>query len=132
MKKKLLYIALLIFPGIFVSCEDFLTVEPEEYVPIENSFKSADDAIVSIYGLYGLMQPLVDQLFLVGEAQGELAEAGRGADRFIAEFAQNRVTPQNPYTDYTGFYKLIVACNNTLEGLKNFIERPGQLHSRKI
>lgn len=48
MKKKLLYIALLIFPGIFVSCEDFLTVEPEEYVPIENSFKSADDAIVSI------------------------------------------------------------------------------------
>ena len=121
MKKKLLYIALLIFPGIFVSCEDFLTVEPEEYVPIENSFKSADDAIVSIYGLYGLMQPLVDQLFLVGEAQGELAEAGRGADRFIAEFAQNRVTPQNPYTDYTGFYKLIVACNNTLEGLKKIL-----------
>ena len=72
MKKKLLYIALLIFPGIFVSCEDFLTVEPEEYVPIENSFKSADDAIVSIYGLYGLMQPLVDQLFLVMTSENHI------------------------------------------------------------
>ncbi|WP_106831392.1 RagB/SusD family nutrient uptake outer membrane protein [Parabacteroides pacaensis] len=121
MKKKLLGIILFILPGLFFSCEDFLTVEPGEYVTVENSFKSADDAIVSIQGLYGLMQPLVDQLFLIGEAQGELTEAGRGADRFIAEFAQNRVTPQNPYTDYTGFYKLIVACNNTLEGLKKIL-----------
>lgn len=121
MKKRLVYIALFLLPGIFFSCEDFLTVEPEEYVTVENSFKSADDAIASVHGLYGLMQPLVDQLFLVGEAQGELTVAGRGADRYIAEFAQNRVTPQNPYTDYAGFYKLVVACNNTLEGLKKIL-----------
>lgn len=121
MKKKLLYGVLIVFSGVFSSCEDFLTVEPNEYVTVDKSFQTADDAITAVYGLYALMQPLVDQLYLIGEAQGDLVVAGRGADRFISELAQNRVTPQNPYTDYTPFYKLIVACNNTLEGLKQIM-----------
>ena len=117
MKKKLLYILLSIICVISFSCKDFMTVNPEGYVLADKSFEKADDAISAVYGLYGLMQPLVDQIYLAGEAQGDLVVAARGADKYIAEIAQNRVTPQNPYTDYTNFYKLIVACNNTLKGI---------------
>lgn len=109
------------FAGIILimcfSCKKYLTVAPSGYIPAEQNFKTADDAITSINGLYGLMQPLVDQIFLAGEAQADMVVAARGADANIAEITQNRVTPQNPYTDYTNFYKLIVACNNTLVGL---------------
>jgi starch-binding outer membrane protein, SusD/RagB family len=64
------------------------------------------------------MQPLVDQIYLAGEVQGDLVVAARGADSYISEIAQNRVTPTNPYTDYTKFYRLINACNNAIDGLK--------------
>jgi hypothetical protein len=104
---------------VFSSCEDFLTEEPATYIPAGNAFEKADDALGAIAGVYALMQPLVDPLFLYGEAQGDLVVAARGADKYIAEIAQNRVTPQNPYTDYTNFYKVIIACHNAMEGLAN-------------
>lgn len=117
MKKRLIYILTAITLVMSVSCKKYLTVAPSNFIPAEQNFKTADDAVTSIYGLYGLMQPLVDQIFLAGEAQADLVVAARGADANIAEIAQNRITPQNPYTDYTKFYNLIVACNNTLTGL---------------
>lgn len=122
MKKKLLYILLSIIFVIPFSCKEYMTVDPDGYVLADQSFKNADDAIAAVSGLYGLMQPLVDQIYLAGEAQGDLVVAARGADKYIAEIAQNRVTAQNPYTDYTNFYKLIVACNNALTGVGNIVK----------
>jgi len=122
MKKRVLYIILLITSVILFSCKDYLTVEPENFVPQEQTFKTSDDAITAVYGLYALMQPCVDQLFLAGDVQSDLVVAARGADSYIAEIAQNRVTPQNPYTDYTNFYKLVCACNNAIVGLENILK----------
>ena len=122
MKKKLLYILLSITFVVSFSCKDYLTVKPEGYVLASQSFQTADDAISAVSGLYGLMQPLVDQIYLAGEAQGDLVVAARGADKYISEIAQNRVTPNNPYTDYTNFYKLIVACNNALTGISHILQ----------
>jgi hypothetical protein len=119
MKKILLYFLSIMTVVGFFSCEDYLTEKPATYIPAENAFEKADDALGAVAGIYALMQPLVDQIFLYGEAQGDLVVAARGADKYIAEIAQNRVTPQNPYTDYTNFYKVIVACHNTMEGLAN-------------
>lgn len=121
MEKRTLYIILLIAPVILFSCKDYLTVKPQNFVPLEQTFKTADDAITAVYGCYALMQPCVDQIFLAGDVQADLVVAARGADSYIAEIAQNRVTPQNPYTDYTNFYKLVVACNNAILGLQNIL-----------
>ena len=121
MKKRLIYILAGFIMVISLSCEDYLTVQPEGFIPADQNFKNEDDAITSIFGLYGLMQPLVDQIFLAGEAQGDLVVAARGADQYISEITQNRVSALNPYTDYTNFYKLIVACNNTMVGLEKIL-----------
>lgn len=121
MKTRLIYILGIFVTLMFFSCKKYLTVAPEGYIPAEENFKTADDAISSIHGLYALMQPLVDQIFLAGEAQADMVVSARGADRHIAEIAQNRITAENPYTDYTNFYKLIVACNNTLAGLDQLV-----------
>ena len=122
MKKRALYLILFITSVISFSCQDFLTVEPEDSIPVDQVFKTADNAISSVYGLYGLMQPCVDQIILAGDVQSDLVVSARGADQYIAEIAQNRVSPTNPYTDYSNFYRLIVACNNTIAGLEE-IER---------
>ncbi|HEX7904481.1 MAG TPA: RagB/SusD family nutrient uptake outer membrane protein [Chitinophagaceae bacterium] len=118
MIKQLLYIFLGITLVMTISCKKFVEIEPEGYIRDGQTFKTADDAVTAIYGLYGLMQPLIDQIYLAGEVQGDLVVAGRGADSYISEIAQNRVTPNNPYTDYTKFYRLVIACNNAIAGLK--------------
>lgn len=122
MKKRAFYSIILIISLVSFSCKDYLTIEPEGYIPRDQTFQTSDDAISAVYGLYALMQPCVDVLFLAGDVQSDLAVAARGADSWIAEIAQNRVTPQNPYTDYSVFYKLVCACNNAIEGL-NEIQR---------
>ncbi len=122
MKRRLLQLILFITLVISFSCKDYLTVAPKDYIPFDQAFKKADDAISAVYGLYALMQPCVDQLFLAGDVQSDLVVAARGADQYISEIAQNRVTPTNPYTDFSNFYRLIVACNNTIKGLDD-IER---------
>ncbi|MDB5121789.1 MAG: RagB/SusD family nutrient uptake outer membrane protein [Sphingobacteriales bacterium] len=118
MKKTFIYILAGITLIVSFSCKKYFTVEPQGYIPAEENFKNADDAVSAIYGLYSLMQPLVDQIFLAGEVQSDLVVEARGADGYLSEIAQNRITSQNPYTDYTNFYKLIVACNNTISGLE--------------
>lgn len=122
MKRRLLILILFITSVISFSCKDYLTVAPKDNIPVDQAFKKADDAISAVYGLYALMQPCVDQLFLAGDVQSDLVVAASGADQFIAEIAQNRVTPMNPYTDFSKFYRLVVACNNTIKGLDD-IER---------
>ncbi|GHT70364.1 hypothetical protein AGMMS50239_38660 [Bacteroidia bacterium] len=121
MKNKICTILLGIMAlSLCVSCEDYLTVVPDTtYTPAENAYKKADDALTALYGVYALLQPLADRIFLIGEAQGDLVVAARGADKYIAEFAQNRVSPQNPYTDYTAFYRAIIACNSAMKGMGN-------------
>lgn len=119
MKKRVLYVILLITSVILFSCKDYLSVAPEGAIPREQTFKTADDAITATYGCYALMQPCVDQLFLAGDVQSDLVSVARGADSWIAEIAQNRITPQNPYTDFTNFYKVVVACNNAILGLSD-------------
>ena len=117
MKKIISYILILVFPFIFFACEDYYNVEPNNYVLEEQSFEKETDALNLVYGVYSLLQPLVDQIWLIGEAQGDLVVAGPGANRWITEFTQNRVTPYNPYTDYTNFYKVIIAAHKAMEGL---------------
>ena len=118
MKRRVLYIILVVASAISFSCKDYITVEPQGFIPRDQTFKTADDAITAVYGLYSLMQPCVDQLFLAGDVQADLVVAARGADSWVAEIAQNRITPMNPYTDYSNFYKLVCACNNTIKGLQ--------------
>jgi starch-binding outer membrane protein, SusD/RagB family len=118
MIKKILTIIIGIAIIMTTSCKKFIEIQPEGNLSTEQTFKTADDAVSAIYGLYGLMQTLVDQIYLAGEVQGDLVVAARGADSYISEIAQNRITPNNPYTDYTKFYRLIIACNNAINGLK--------------
>lgn len=133
MKNTLLFIILLgSFTVLSVSCTKYLTVEPEGAVLEQNNFKSEPDAIYALNGLYGLMLPLVDQIFLAGEARADLVVGARGADQNILELTENRVTSNNPYTDYSKFYRLILACNRTLTGLNEILKADPVNYNRAV
>ncbi|MDB5003317.1 MAG: RagB/SusD family nutrient uptake outer membrane protein [Mucilaginibacter sp.] len=132
MKKTLWILVLAAGMLLPASCKKYLTIQPQGTLSEEQSFKAAPDAITAINGLYSLMLPLADQIFITGELRGELVSDARGADVWIKEFTDNRVTSSNPYCDYTKFYRLIIACNRTLEGLDQIIKNDPVNYNRNI
>lgn len=119
MKTKTIYIFLITLVITFNSCENYLDVKPTGNVLSEKNYTTKDDAISAINGLYGLMQDLVDPIWLMGETQGDLVVPARGADRYLYDICTHQATPDNPYTDYTKFYRLVNACNSAIEGLQH-------------
>jgi hypothetical protein len=101
----------------FSGCSDYFDVVSEDKVTADNNYTKEIDAIAAINGLYGLMQDLVDPLWVVGESRGELTLPARGADKYQFDMAMNQANADNPYTDYAPFYRLINGCNGAIEGL---------------
>jgi len=104
------------------ACNKILDVKPDSSnLLITQTFKTKDDALSAFTGCYALMQNVVDQIYIAGEMQGELVSPARGCDSipFLKQILNNDVNPQNPYTDYSKFYKLIAACNGAIQGYDN-------------
>ena len=117
MKKIKFKIIVAAFALGFYSCEPFFNVENSSSLKAEDYYKSADDPISVINGLYALLQELVDPLWVLGEAQGDLVLPARGASTDMYDIAMHRANSTNSYTDPTPFYRLINACNGAIEGL---------------
>lgn len=119
--KKILFTFIIISISLISmqSCSKLLDLTPDSSnLPVEQTFKNKDDALNAFNGCYALMQNVVDQIYIAGEMQGELVSPARGCDSipFLKQILNNDVTPQNPYTDYLKFYKLIAACNGAIKG----------------
>jgi hypothetical protein len=114
LKIKILITALSV---ISYGCERFLNLDNTSVLKAENYYISADDPISVINGLYTLMQDLVDPIWILGEAQGDLVLPARGATNDMYDISMHRANSTNSYTDPTPFYRLINACNGAIEGL---------------
>lgn len=132
MKKTLWILVLAAGMLLPTSCKKYLTVQPQGSIAEDQAFKAAPDAITAVNGLYSLMLPLADQIFVAGELRGDLVSDARGADQWIKEFTDNRVTASNPYCDYSKFYKLVIACNRALTGLDEIIKNDPVNYNRNI
>jgi hypothetical protein len=123
MKKKVIPFIIIVMAMIMVlSCKQILEVSPESTnLQTEKTFKTNDDALNALNGCYATMQDVVDQIYIAGEMQGELVDAARGCDSipFLKQILVNDVTPQNHYTDYTRFYKIVETCNSAITGFDN-------------
>lgn len=117
MKNNIIIVFVLAILLVFSACSDYFDVVSQDKVTAENNYTKEIDAIAAINGLYALMQDLVDPLWLIGETRGELTLPARGADKYMFDLSMNQARPDNPYTDYAKFYRLINSCNGAIEGL---------------
>jgi hypothetical protein len=119
----ILFIIMGIILELMPSCKKLLLdAGPEtNSLSVKNSFKTNDDALTAFNGCYASMQGVVDQIYIAGEMQGELVVATRGCDSipYLKQILNNYVTPVNPYTDYSSFYKIVATCNSAINGYAN-------------
>lgn len=113
---KIQAMVLLVSISLLTSCNDFFDVAPQNSLQEEDYYRNGEDLNAGGLGIYAALTPEVHKFLLWGSARADLVEAGQqGADAYVTEFVNNKVSALNPYTNYSGLYKAIARCNRQLE-----------------
>lgn len=111
---------LLICVLLLSSCTKLLDVEPDNVALKGNLYRSEEDAFASKSGIYHTFCELLEQRFVLGEFRGNLVQPGPGAKKYqeIMDVFDHNIKPENKYTSWEVYYRLINQCNDALEHLQ--------------
>jgi hypothetical protein len=142
MNKKI-WVLLVVLMAASVSCKKILTVPPQGKLTFEQFWKSRDQAIAAIAGIYSNagstrwdfstngnlnaadMSP-VEAYVYWGEMRGELLASAPGklaADQITKENIDNFLTaPSDVTTKYTDFYRVINESNQAIKYIPGIVD----------
>jgi starch-binding outer membrane protein, SusD/RagB family len=106
------------------SCRKFLDEEPKDVILDKDFLKDYWDAQFILRGAYQGLQPMVDNMFVLGEMRGDWVKPGPGADKDLLELAGHKVTPNNRYTNWSVFYDLINRANYVIKNMPRIPRDP--------
>jgi hypothetical protein len=112
---SLLPVGLLAIFLSFASCEKMLELPNDSLLPEDKAFVDEFSARSSVMGVYALLQDVAQQLIILGELQGDLLTVTENADNDLRQLNEHRADARNSYTDPSGFFKVIVNCNEVLQ-----------------
>jgi tetratricopeptide (TPR) repeat protein len=99
---------------LIISCERMLDLPNDSLLPEEKAFVDEFSARSSVIGVYALLQDVAQQLIILGELQGDLLTVTENADNDLRQLNEHTVDEFNIYADPTGFFRIIVNCNEVL------------------
>jgi hypothetical protein len=99
------------------SCKKFLDVKPTDVTRDEDFLTDYWDAQFMLRGSYAALEPLAENMFVLGEVQGDWTKPGTGADSDIVQLAEHRVLPTNRYTSWSRYYDLINRANYMIQNV---------------
>jgi hypothetical protein len=97
------------------SCEKMLELPNDSLLPEDKAFVDEFSARSSVMGVYALLQGVAQQLIILGELQGDLLTVTENADNDLRQLNEHRADARNSYIDPSGFFKVIVNCNEVLQ-----------------
>lgn len=110
----LLTVSLLGVIMLIISCERMLDLPNDSLLPEEEAYVDEFSARSSVLGVYALLQDVAQQLVILGELQGDLLTVTENADNDLRQLNEHKVDAYNIYADPTGFFRVIVNCNEVL------------------
>ncbi len=105
------------------SCEKMLELPNDSLLPEEKAFVDEFSARSSVMGVYALLQEVAQQLIILGEVQGDLLTVTENADNDLRQLNEHSADARNIYTDPSGFFKVIVNCNEVLHKIHRAREK---------
>ncbi len=103
--------------GAFVlsSCNDWLTLEPEDSVTASKYWKTEEDVSSAMTGIYCSLLAASDKMFMDGELRGDNVSIGRTEHSGHRDLYQGSLTSSNALVSWTSYYSAINNCNMLLE-----------------
>gem|GEM_PF-1602624 len=111
----------------FDSCEKMLELPSGRLLPEEHAFADEFSARSSVMGVYALLQEVSQQLIILGELQGDLLTVTQNADNDLRQINDHTADALNKYADPSGFFKIIVNCNEILHKIQRARENDENL-----
>jgi len=120
MMMKLLCAAFFILhSSFFISCSDFLDIEPRNLVILEQFWNEKTDVDNTVAGCYEGLQSTaaLTRMMAWGEFRSDNIIVGSRAeadDLHMYKFIQANIDPSNVYTDWSPLYTVINRCNTVI------------------
>ena len=106
--------SLMILLVLLSACEKMLEHPNDSLLPEDKAYVDEFSARSSVMGVYALLQDVAQQLIILGELQGDLLTVTENADNDLRQLNEHRADARNEYADPSGFFKVIVNCNEVL------------------
>jgi starch-binding outer membrane protein, SusD/RagB family len=113
MKRISKYLLILMTALFTVSCNDWLTLEPEDGVTVKDYFQSKEEVEAVIIGCYCSMMntSYVNDLFLWGELRADMITGGTKPNASYTSIISGEISADNTVVKWSGFYTVINSCN---------------------
>lgn len=105
--------------GSVASCSDFLEIEPQNEITMEQFWNEKADVEAIMMGCYSRMQSddVVRRMMIWGEFRSDNVYYGLNADQDLSltNLLKENLTASNAYTTWDGFYNVINRCNTVIK-----------------
>ena len=102
--------------GLLSSCDDFLTIEPQNESVLENFWTEEADVNSVLYSCYAKMASVdcMKRMIVWGESRSDNMVTGSGAPNDLMQIFKENILETNGYTNWQCFYETINRCNTVL------------------
>ena len=115
MKSKMKYFLLTLLLFMQLSCNDWLELQPPGGLIKEEFWQTKEDVDAVLMAAYESFAAMDRTLFLNGELRGDLLQRGILQSSSEQNIMENNIYPDNSFTNWSSFYKIINYCNEVLK-----------------
>ncbi|HPL06399.1 MAG TPA: RagB/SusD family nutrient uptake outer membrane protein, partial [Bacteroidales bacterium] len=118
----------------FVSCSDWLNLLPEDSVPKQSYWKSKEDVVSALKGIYSSMlsSDLSQKIWLWGEIRADMITDGRSVNASLNLVRQGEISADNSLCNWSSFYTTINNCNILLRFAPEAYEKDESFTQREL
>ena len=100
---------------VLTSCDDWLTLEPENSVTANNYWQSEADVSGAMTGIYISLMNTAPRMFMHGEMRGDNLAPGPSDNTAYLDIREGNITSSNAWVQWAQYYNVINNCNLLLE-----------------
>jgi starch-binding outer membrane protein, SusD/RagB family len=114
--RKSLAVSSLLLAALFCSCNDWLTLSPEDGVTKEDYWTTKEEVYASLIGCYSAMiaDGMPEKMFMWGELRGETIMPNIVPER-VQNIMDGDIVSTNAITSWSQFYTVINQCNTLIK-----------------
>lgn len=110
---------------LMAACSDFFDPSTDDEFNGEDGFTSNTEMYTGFLGIMTKLQAVGDKEILLTETRGELIEpSDESTSELIALYNYDQNLQTNTYASPTGYYEVIIACNDYLKNMERYKSTP--------
>jgi hypothetical protein len=110
---------------LMAACSDFFDPSTDDEFNGEEGFTSNTEMYTGFLGIMTKLQAVGDKEILLTETRGELIEpSDESTSELIALYNYDQNLQTNTYASPTGYYEVIIACNDYLKNMERYKSTP--------